>query len=135
MDGRTIDAPRNDTDASSLESRNGTDASAVEPRIDLTGEEGGSATVDLGPLLAEDDVASMSARWETVQASFVDEPRQAVTEADRLVEDVIQRLALSFADERTRLERRWEHGEQVSTEDLRRTIRRYRSFFQRLLAA
>jgi hypothetical protein len=124
MDGRTIDAPRN-----------GADAPAVEPRIDLTGEEDRAAGADLDSLLAEDDVASMSARWEAVQASFVDEPRQAVAEADRLVEDVIQRLTLSFADERTRLERRWEHGEEVSTEDLRQTIRRYRSFFQRLLAA
>jgi hypothetical protein len=109
--------------------------SSPEPRIDLTGEPGSAGADEFGPLLNEEDVASLSARWDEVQGSFVDEPRTAVAEADRLVEDIIQRLTLSFAGERIRLERRWDHGEDVSTEDMRMAIRRYRSFFQRLLAA
>jgi hypothetical protein len=70
-----------------------------------------------------------------VQASFVDEPREAVEQADRLVADLMQRLATEFTQTRTALELQWEHSEDVSTEDLRVAMTRYRSFFGRLLAA
>ena len=73
-------------------------------------------------------------QWEAIQAGFVDEPRRAVEQADSLVAEVIQRLAKSFADERTRLEGQWSRGDQVGTEDLRVALQRYRSFFQDLLA-
>ncbi len=73
--------------------------------------------------------------WQDIQASFVDQPRQAVEEADALVADLLQRLAASFSDERKRLEGQWERGSDVSTEDLRVALTRYRSFFDRLLAA
>ena len=46
-----------------------------------------------------------------------------------------QRLASMFATERAELEKRWAGGHQVNTEDLRQGLRRYRSFFERLLAA
>jgi hypothetical protein len=65
----------------------------------------------------------------------VDEPRQAVQEGDELVAGVVQRLAESFATERSSLEQQWDRGDQVSTEDLRVALQRYRSFFERLLAA
>jgi hypothetical protein len=64
----------------------------------------------------------------------VDEPRRAVEEADRLVAAVMKRLAEVFSDERRHLEAQWEKSDQVSTEDLRQAMRRYRSFFERLLA-
>jgi hypothetical protein len=73
-------------------------------------------------------------RWDGIQTGFVDEPRKAVEEADALVAQVIKRLTEVFADERTALEHQWDRGEQVSTEDLRQALRRYRSFFERLLA-
>ena len=47
--------------------------------------------------------------------------------------NVIQRLAQVFAEERARLEAQWDRGEDVSTEDLRISLQRYRSFFDRLL--
>lgn len=47
---------------------------------------------------------------------------------------VIESLARSFADERSGLERQWEQGEDIETEDLRIALQRYRSFFHRLLA-
>jgi hypothetical protein len=68
-----------------------------------------------------------------IQTGFVDEPRRAVEEADALVAEVVKRLAEGFAAERQRLEGEWERNEQVSTEDLRQAMRRYRSFFERLL--
>jgi hypothetical protein len=74
-------------------------------------------------------------RWKEIQAQFVDEPRSAVQDADALVADLMQRLARTFAAERAQLESRWASGEDVSTEDLRQGLRRYRSFFERLLAA
>jgi hypothetical protein len=73
-------------------------------------------------------------RWEKTQAGFVDEPRKAMHEADELVEAAVKRLSEIFAEERAKLEREWDRGDDVSTEDLRLAFRRYRSFFDRLLS-
>jgi hypothetical protein len=67
--------------------------------------------------------------------TFVDDPRDAVENADALVAELMQRLADGFARERERLEGQWSRGEDVSTEDLRVVLQRYRSFFRRLLSA
>ena len=73
-------------------------------------------------------------RWEPIQSAFVDEPRRAVEQADALVTEVIKALADSFANEQQRLEGQWSSGDDVSTDDLRIALQRYRSFFQRLLS-
>jgi hypothetical protein len=73
-------------------------------------------------------------RWTDIQTGFVDEPRRAVEQADALVAEVIKRLADSFASEHGKLESQWGRGDDVSTEDLRIALRRYRSFFDRLLS-
>jgi len=86
-------------------------------------------------LLSRDDNDGFQSRWESIQTGFVDEPRQTVEQADELVAEVMKRLAEGFAGERERLEQQWGRGEDVSTEDLRVALQRYRSFFQRLLAA
>jgi hypothetical protein len=87
------------------------------------------------PLFSQSDVGDLRGRWSNVQASFVDEPRRAVEEGDKLVATVMQRLAEGFANERSKLEKQWDGGENVSTEDLRVALQRYRSFFDRLLNA
>jgi hypothetical protein len=87
------------------------------------------------PLLSGDQTERFTSRWHEIQASFVDEPRHAVEDADTLVADLMQRLATSLSNERERLERQWDGGEDVSTEDLRVALTRYRSFFERLLEA
>jgi hypothetical protein len=69
-----------------------------------------------------------------VQTSFVDEPRAAVEQADSLVACTVKRIAEQFASEREQLERQWDRGEDVNTEDLRQALKRYRAFFDRLLA-
>jgi len=81
-----------------------------------------------------EETAGYRTRWDAIQTGFVDEPRKAVEEADALVAQVVKRLTEVFADERTTLEHQWDRGEQVSTEDLRQALQKYRSFFQRLLA-
>jgi hypothetical protein len=86
------------------------------------------------PLFSADEAQGFRTRWDTVQTEFVDEPRRSVQEADKLVESVIQRLSRVFTDERANLETQWESGNNVSTEDLRLALQRYRSFFTRLLS-
>jgi len=87
------------------------------------------------PLFPSDQSEGFTSRWQEIQASFVDEPRDAVAQADALVADLMQRLATSFSQERERLEGQWDRGDDVSTEDLRVALTRYRSFFDRLLSA
>ena len=89
---------------------------------------------DRAPLFPENELGSLRQRWQTVQGSFVDDPRTAVRQADELVASAMKRLAEVFADERGKLEHEWDKGENVSTEDLRQALRRYRSFFDRLLS-
>jgi hypothetical protein len=89
---------------------------------------------DHEPLFAGQQASEFQQRWTDVQASFVDEPRRAVEQADMLVAEVMQRLAQAFADERKTLEQQWDRGDDTNTEELRQALRRYRSFFGRLLA-
>lgn len=108
----------------------------------------GSAAGDSGPrdgdaasdddrptaLFAEQEASGFRTRWLEVQTEFVDDPRQAVQRADALVAELMQQLAETFASERSDLEQQWDRGGEVSTEDLRLSLRRYRSFFDRLLS-
>lgn len=86
------------------------------------------------PLFPEGEEDGFRSRWREIQTNFVDEPQQAVREADRLVKEVTDRLVSVFTDNRDDLERRWNQGDEVSTEDLRQTLQQYRSFFERLLS-
>ena len=86
-------------------------------------------------LFADNDRSGLRSRWDDVQASFVDDPKECVQKADALVADVVQQLTAGFADARSRLEAQWARGEEASTEDLRQALKRYREFFERLLAA
>lgn len=72
-------------------------------------------------------------RWDSVQTAFVDEPRQSVTQADALVGEMLDQLAQTFRTQRESLEQSWDKKEGTSTEDLRTALRRYRTFFERLL--
>lgn len=85
------------------------------------------------PLFAENEIGDYRSRWSNIQTGFVDEPRHAVEEADGLVAQLMKKMAEGFANERERLEKHWDSGENVSTEDLRIALQRYRSFFDRLL--
>jgi len=86
------------------------------------------------PLFVPSDARDFRSRWERIQSGFVDEPRTAVVKADELVANAIKRLAEVFATERHNMETEWDKTDNVSTEDLRIALRRYRSFFDRLLS-
>lgn len=89
---------------------------------------------DAAPLFPANELDELRNRWSSVQTAFVDEPRKAVEQADSLVASAMKRLAEVFAEERSKLEGQWDRGDNVSTEDLRIALQRYRSFFQRLLS-
>jgi hypothetical protein len=102
-----------------------------------TAEAGGEPSPgdERAPLFTGEEAERFRERWATVQAGFVDEPRQMVEQADELVDDLMQQLTAGFSDRRSKLEEQWSEGDGVSTEDLRVTLTRYRSFFNRLLSA
>jgi len=75
----------------------------------------------------------LQSSWTNIQAGFVDEPRRAIREADELVTNAIKEIAETFARERANLESQWDREGDVSTEDLRVTLTKYRSFFHRLV--
>jgi len=106
--------------------------SKPDPNVDMP-----STSVNETPiaLFAPQQVTELRTRWDQIQAGFVDEPRGAVEKADGLVADAIARLAEGFARTRAELDHQWKRGDTVSTEELRLALRRYRSFFSRLLEA
>ncbi len=87
--------------------------------------------IDLFP---DEELAGYRTQWDSIQTGFVDEPRAAVEQADALVSQLVTRLTEVFWNERTTLEGQWTKGDNVSTEDLRVALTRYRSFFHRLLS-
>jgi hypothetical protein len=99
----------------------------------------GSSTAGTEPsteksLFAEDELSGLRSRWDDVQSGFVDDPKECVHKADGLVSDVVDQLTTGFSEARSRLEAQWARGEEASTEDLRLALKRYREFFERLLA-
>jgi hypothetical protein len=84
-------------------------------------------------LLNHDATELLHTRWNEVQGRFVDEPRSAVQQADALVSEVLAQITQMFAKEHSQLDGQWKQGKDVSTEDLRMALQRYRSFFNRLL--
>lgn len=120
------DAPRSETPHPEAQ-RSDTPPAEGQPNTSKPGN-GEAALFDEGT--AKD----LQARWQSLQVEFVDEPRGTVEKADALVAEVMKQLAESFARERRDLEAAWSGGREASTEDLRQAIRRYRSFFNRLLS-
>jgi hypothetical protein len=107
---------------------------AVLERDPVTGQESPRAgTAEKTMLFKEDESGRFRTRWTEIQGTFVDSPRSAVERADSLVAETMKRLADMFADERARLEGQWDRGDNVTTEDLRVALQRYRAFFDRLL--
>jgi len=86
------------------------------------------------PLFADKEAEGYRSRWLEVQSRFVDAPRESVEAADKLVAEVIQKLAAVFADQQKELESELERSGKLSTEELRLALQRYRSFFDRLLS-
>ena len=112
-------------------------AGAAQRKFEMPDGPHSSAVIDESSreaLFASNEAQDFRSKWEKIQVGFVDEPRKAVQDADGLVAAAIKRLAEVFAEERSKLEHEWDRGDSVSTEDLRIALRRYRSFFDRLLS-
>ena len=88
---------------------------------------------DRAALVTRDRADSYGARWDSVKGEFVDEPRRAVADADALVGELLDELQELFKQQRTQIEQGLD-ADETSTEDLRLALRRYRSFFDRLLS-
>ncbi len=88
----------------------------------------------LEPLFTPEVAETYRSQWITIQSGFVDDPRQAVRSGDELVAQMMTNLADTFAQERHRVEAQLDSAGEGSTEELRVTLRRYRSFFERLLS-
>jgi hypothetical protein len=84
--------------------------------------------------LADGKTEAAWERWRDLQSNFVDDPQNTVKQADALVTELIDGIVRRFETEREQLEKRWSSGQEVSTEELRRSLQRYRDFFGRLLA-
>jgi hypothetical protein len=85
-------------------------------------------------LFHDEEGRGFRTRWDAIQTGFVDQPRAAVEQANALVGEMVKRLTDTFGSERSKLESQWTEGKDVSTEDLRIALKRYRSFFERLLS-
>ena len=111
-------------------------ANTQEMRLQPATMSGGRAEQADGStqLFPSNELQDLRTRWKDIQTGFVDEPRKAVEQADGLVASAMKRLAEVFAQERSGLEQQWDRGDNVSTEDLRVALQRYRSFFDRLLS-
>jgi hypothetical protein len=84
-------------------------------------------------LLDREESERLRSRWNEIQGQFVDEPRSAVQQADALVAEVVEKITQMFASEHSSLESQWNQGINISTEDLRKALQHYRSFFNRLV--
>lgn len=87
----------------------------------------------LEPLFENSDAERFRTQWLNIQSKFVDNPRASVKEADDLVANIVKSVTMSFSNRRVGLEKQWNSGEDISTEDLRVALKQYRSFFERLL--
>jgi HD-GYP domain-containing protein (c-di-GMP phosphodiesterase class II) len=115
---RTDESARHSAMDSPTESRvEGRDETAAVPQSrEAPGEE--STDEPTPQLFADQEIQGFRAEWQEIQGAFVDDPQQAVREADELVAAVIQSLASTFAEHKTELESQWRQGE-APTEDLR----------------
>lgn len=89
---------------------------------------------DLAPLFKDQEAEQFRAHWLKIQNYFIDNPNASVRAADELVAIVIENITTTFATKRTALENQWKRRDKVSTEELRIVLKRYRSFFNRLLS-
>jgi hypothetical protein len=131
---QTAEADRFDepSDQTHLEQPADEQATGAQPVSEQSGSTADRS--DNEPLFVPDEADGYRNEWRALQSDFVDDPRDAVRRADELVAQVVQSLATTFADHKRSLEGQWQQGEQIDTEELRMALRRYRSFFDRLLS-
>ena len=134
-DVRAVEVQKTDVTAQAVPIWQAGETTAAGPvRAPSSAAPGQSHETERGPLFSAEEATNLRSKWDSIQVGFVDEPRRSVQEADSLVAATMKRLAEQFAAERSNLEGQWDRGSDASTEDLRLALRRYRSFFGRLLS-
>ena len=134
MDMENVDAA--DTGEERLREEQISEGEVVEEQVEQNRAATSSKTrdeEDFAPLFEKNEAEQFRTQWLDIQSRFVDDPSVAVKDADDLVADVIKNITRTFSDKRLSLENQWKSGDKVSTEDLRVAMKRYRSFFNRLL--
>jgi hypothetical protein len=121
-------------DSGASEPHDATDATEHdEPRAGTTDADLDAPAPAAAPpasLLASLDAGDIRSRFLDIQAGFVDEPRQAVEQAGRFVDDLVQQVIDALQGQRGQLGATVTEG---STEDLRLALRAYRQFVDRLV--
>ena len=107
--------------------------SAARRDVTARAADGESHPHEYGTSYLGDSTEDQWQKWRQIQSEFVDNPRSAVSEAHRLVGEMMDDIVRRFEDERNQLEQRWSSGQDVSTEELRTCLQTYRDFFGRLL--
>ena len=130
----TADLARGKRPARAEELRTSTAVTEIDREMESLTDPQTNSDASVTQLFPNDELKEFRSRWDSIQTAFVDEPRRAVEQADSLVASAMKRLAELFAEERAGLEKQWDRGDQISTEDLRVALTRYRSFFHRLLS-
>jgi hypothetical protein len=92
---------------------------------------GAVTLVEQTAVLSREDAQTFQGRWETIQATFIDDPHAATEQADELVGEVMERLAELRQEYLRQL--RSAIGDGSDTEAMRVALQRYRAFFQMLL--
>ncbi|MFE0515321.1 hypothetical protein [Streptomyces sp. NPDC058964] len=95
-----------------------------------------------GPLLPHDECDELERRMQHAIVGFVDGPRAAVEEADRVLEEITARFTHAVGRRRRTLRSSWQTGgdgtdtrtdTRTDTEQLRLALRDYRELADRLL--
>ncbi|KOV90579.1 hypothetical protein ADL04_36475 [Streptomyces sp. NRRL B-3648] len=115
----------------------GTDSWPAAPAA--SGATSGAASGTDTPLLPHEETDQWERRLREVAVAFVDDPREAVEEADRALEEITTRFTEAVTHRRRTLRMSWQGTEErgpaaeTDTEQLRLALRDYRELAGRLL--
>jgi hypothetical protein len=114
---------------------------------EATGNLGDFSDLTYGNLVP--DAAQFTTQWQEIQFRFVDDPRGSVTEAADVVAQVtakmeaaiqerqraIEERQQAIAEQQRSLRGRWGEGSNADTENLRETLRMYKTFLDQLIGS
>lgn len=112
----------------------GRTATSTGPHVDRSGRSEERSTPGSDRLLHDDERGDLRERWDALQGRFVDDPSEATRLADDLLRDTRDRVQKRWQERHRELTDRWKDRDDLDTEDLRTTLRRYRDDFERLLS-
>ena len=113
-----------------------TDETAGDEPVEGRRVPGGEVPTHAAPqetILFDQDPDQVQARWRELQTAFVDDPEEAVQQADALVGEVVDALTSSLSSRTGELRERWKDSGGTDTEQLRLALRDYRVVLERLL--